>query len=293
MATTTSTPGSDQNRIRQTFEDLTSCLESAAADPKKNTVHHLRTNTRRVETLVQNQWPDGSEQKLLKQLKKLRRAAGAVRDVDVQTKLVDELESGESLRSRAFVRAQLDLRRADTEKQLIKLLSPNYLDQLLKLLKACERKLTRRHPTEVHDPVEDALQQYFSLTHDYESLDEKNLHEFRKACKHIRYLAELGAEGKRKQQVIENLKAIQDEIGDWHDLIALLDTASQALSKPKDSAFVAEVQARRDQQLQKALETCEKARQELARLELQVLSSSRKQPRSTSRNRRSATRRAS
>ena len=121
--------------ISSIFEELSHALVGAAARPKKRVVHDLRNNTRRVKTAIEYRLPSGAGKAVERELKKVRQAAGAVRDVDVHKELVDSLESTKSTRARAFVRAKLDLIRARSEKRLIQLLSPKAVQELERALK--------------------------------------------------------------------------------------------------------------------------------------------------------------
>jgi CHAD domain-containing protein len=57
----------------------------------------------------------------------------------------------------------------------------------------------------------------------------ENLHDFRKATKKARYVAEAGAEG--DSSVAKALKRIQDAIGEWHDWLCLGEEAQAALGQ--------------------------------------------------------------
>jgi CHAD domain-containing protein len=57
----------------------------------------------------------------------------------------------------------------------------------------------------------------------------ENLHDFRKATKKARYVAEAGAEG--GSSVAKALKRIQDAIGEWHDWLCLGEEAQAALGQ--------------------------------------------------------------
>lgn len=83
--------------LREHATTLEAALSVCLADPAHKPVHRLRTETRRVEAqlLLLAQLPEVPEHRdesaaLRKQLKKLRRAAGEVRDLDVQRKLLDD-----------------------------------------------------------------------------------------------------------------------------------------------------------------------------------------------------------
>lgn len=114
---------------------------------------------------MQNLLPSGSEKKLAGELKKIRRAAGIVRDVDVQIKLVDEFDSPQSTRSPTFVRASLDQMRARSEKKLIQLLAPDELKDLQRMPDQCQRKLLNSSKRQANQPdrLASALEQYSPL----------------------------------------------------------------------------------------------------------------------------------
>jgi CHAD domain-containing protein len=59
----------------------------------------------------------------------------------------------------------------------------------------------------------------------------ENLHDFRKATKKARYVAEMGAEGQRQSGVAKALKRVQDAIGEWHDWLCLGEEAKAALGQ--------------------------------------------------------------
>ncbi len=84
--------------LREHVTALEAAITLALADPKPKAVHRLRTSTRRIEALLilldlLPGLPDHAKpvRKAAKLLKKLRRAAGAVRDLDVQQDLVPTL----------------------------------------------------------------------------------------------------------------------------------------------------------------------------------------------------------
>jgi CHAD domain-containing protein len=62
-------------------------------------------------------------------------------------------------------------------------------------------------------------------------LHPENLHDFRKATKKARYLAEMGAEGQSDGGVAKALKRVQDAIGEWHDWLCLGEEAKAALGQ--------------------------------------------------------------
>jgi CHAD domain-containing protein len=88
--------------IRRLAAELRENLVKCAADPGVDPVHDTRTGTRRLQATLENlvrETPEGdagavvrdAAAALMRQLKKIRRAAGTVRDLDVHRKLLQKL----------------------------------------------------------------------------------------------------------------------------------------------------------------------------------------------------------
>jgi CHAD domain-containing protein len=90
-------------------------------------------------------------------------------------------------------------------------------------------------------------------------LDAENLHDFRKATKKARYVAEASAEGQNDSSVANALKRIQDSIGVWHDWQCLAKEAREQ-DAPELTAALDSVVARR---FSMALKTTESMRGQL------------------------------
>ena len=89
--------------LREHVTALEAALSVCLAGPELKPVHKLRTETRRVEALLLlldllPSMPDHrkASAQLLRSLKKLRRAAGTVRDLDVHRKLLESLAEAEN-----------------------------------------------------------------------------------------------------------------------------------------------------------------------------------------------------
>ena len=76
-----------------------------------------------------------------------------------------------------------------------------------------------------------ALEEFVRAVDAIPLLDAENLHEFRKATKKARYIAESEAEGEDYSSVAKALKRVQDAIGEWHDWLCLWEEARTALGK--------------------------------------------------------------
>ena len=70
-------------------------------------------------------------------------------------------------------------------------------------------------------------------------LTEKVLHQYRIIGKRARYIAELASDDPSAKRVVDQLKHMQDVIGDWHDWLKLSQKAEKILGGVRDSPLVA------------------------------------------------------
>jgi CHAD domain-containing protein len=287
-------------RLREHVADLARRLEKVPDGPSEETVHRLRTGTRRAGALLQSlllgrrashatRQLQHEAAKLLREWKKLRQAAGEVRDLDVHRGLLAKLrkswtaEDAQAAKdtqlteitdpAHAVMLGQLDnldtwLRhqrddRADSLRKEVARRAP----RCAKLAPVVLAALEKSRPASVkysrgHLPAVLALEDFFRTSYAMPTLDRKNLHDFRKRTKEARYVAEAGGAEPHATAVANALKRIQDAIGSWHDVDVLHQEAVHALG---DSG--AELQAllahKAAQQLQQALQISERMRHRL------------------------------
>lgn len=275
-------------------------------------VHDTRTGTRRLqatlETLIRDlPAGDGDEAveriraaatALRRTLKKIRRAAGPVRDLDVHRKLVgkltkralgekdekqnqpgaalghaaltnqpDVLESpaaGLRLEGLAGQADHLDAWLKHRRSEMADALQEEAGDLVAKLdkrvteLEAALGGRVRRGSRKPPGVV--ALDSFARLAMEMQHLDAGNLHDFRKGAKKARYVAELAAqEDAQAQQVAASLRKLQDEIGDWHDWLVLAEEARTALGAQPEE-LIELLDAEREEHFVKAMKTAAKLR---------------------------------
>jgi CHAD domain-containing protein len=259
------------DKMLRKFELLAE-LVTQMATPE--TVHDLRTSSRRIQTMIQAHQLEnqGAGRKLLKQLHRLRTRAGKVRDIDVQLLALETLPSDTTTpshngnaghsgserdqvaqalrRSRAKQTGKLALQ-ADTE------LNKHLLANLAQVGVLLE---TTGGVDEVHF-LRAGLDRFSHIAGQYAQLDENNLHQFRKDCKHARYTLEIAGDNKPAEQAIDRLKEIQDTVGDWHDWINLAASAEKVCSGD-NSPLLDAIRQGRDSRFTEGLKTaheCTKA----------------------------------
>ena len=92
---------------------------------------------------------------------------------------------------------------------------------------------------EYHKELGARIGELAKLSPDHMPLMEKTLHQYRIIGKRARYIAELVDENSEAKRVVDQLKHMQDVIGDWHDWLKLTQRAEQLFGGVRDSALVA------------------------------------------------------
>ncbi|MGC2399256.1 MAG: CHAD domain-containing protein [Acidobacteriaceae bacterium] len=220
------------------------CVRSANPD----SVHRVRTGSRRLQALVEallRQKPTlGDAAKgWLRPLKQVRRAAGAVRDLDVHRKLLERWLGKDSPLSQPHVNPLakqaerlddwLSKRRKHLAHGMVKQIRKR--EQLLAEAQAgflaANDSATRTVLKIPRSSATVALEDFVRAVDRMPVLHAENLHDFRKATKKARYLAESGGAGEIDGSVAKALKRVQDTIGEWHDWLCLQQEARTALGE--------------------------------------------------------------
>jgi CHAD domain-containing protein len=214
-------------------------LKAAIADclkkPSPKPVHKLRSSTRRIEATleliaaVSTIRIDRESKPLRKTLRKLRRVAGSVRDLDVHRDLLKTCKKN------------ADTARLDQE------LSAAREKLAAKLTQALEKhqKKINKSLDDLEMALKPALEldlsgkEIIHLTRGWFAksacaLDpghDEQLHSIRKAGKTARYIAETGAEtSKAAAALASRFERTQKTLGSWHDHLLLLGEAEASLS---------------------------------------------------------------
>jgi len=297
--------------IRKLAQKLRENLAKCASDPEADAVHDTRTGTRRLQATLENvvrETPAGAggeavreaAQGLLRQLKRIRRAAGAVRDLDVHRKLVEKLaeralkqtgsgekpeKGAEATQGKAPVEPNLlempevQLRTGGIAQQAddldgwlkhqraaqadrLRTLAAELLAKFDKRRADLEEAMAQhRQRRRTKPPAAQALDSFARLATEMQLLDATNLHDFRKGAKKARYVAELAAQTDAEAGAVgKTLKKLQDEIGDWHDWLVLADEAHAALDAAEAAELIGKVEAEREQHFVAAMKTVSKLR---------------------------------
>ena len=230
----------DPKRIRAVFQKLERDLIKLFSKPQPDSVHAFRTGTRRLQILLGELSPklDRNEKKLLKLLGRIRKRAGKLRDLDVQSAALRSLKVPREPRRKTQLVNQLIELRAQQEKKLRKAVDKASVREIRKRLKRAAGRFDLKTS---RDPLAVAQAMLETVDRAGAPLTETVLHQYRILSKRARYAAEFANPSPQADQFIAQLKRIQDASGDWHDWLTLTQTANQHLGDVRESPLVAEL----------------------------------------------------
>ena len=228
----------DKKLSRLILEKLDRELGKLGRKPAPERVHKFRTNSRRVEALLSEVAlsHQGNDAKLLKRLARLRKKAGRLRDLDVEIAALRALRFPQANGHKSQVMGALVKERAKREKKLAKASDRAAIDQIRKRLRRSAKSLALPANRE---PLALTLRKLRELSRNGAPLTEKVLHQYRIIGKRARYIAELASDDPSAKRVVDQLKHMQDVIGDWHDWLKLSEKAEKILGDVRDSSLVA------------------------------------------------------
>jgi CHAD domain-containing protein len=213
--------------------DLQKTVFKLERDVSSKDVHRLRTTIRRLESLIRYADPEVTrkQQKAIEELASLRKRAGRVRDLDIQIGLLGAIANGSAGKDRRLISDHLKIKR---QRQAIRLTSDvrdlEYKKLFLRLEKISEKSIIAApdtHENAAMDRARSELIQLAAKTALHPTLKGGRLHGLRISLKRIRYTAELAEESEAKREMIEELKPVQDALGEWHDWETLVLTAEK------------------------------------------------------------------
>lgn len=190
-------------------------------------VRKLRITIRRAETALSILSEHKDRKKLLKQMARMRKAAGHVRDVDVHLEILDGLGRRSIAGDFTKLKSHLKQRRLMREQKLTETLEKQIDGGVLERLEQFSvLEMSEADASEAISVRKIALE---FITKATPTPKEAALHRFRLSCKHLRYSAELASESHEREVLLGELKKAQDAIGAWHDAKTLGTTAEELI----------------------------------------------------------------
>jgi CHAD domain-containing protein len=255
-----SAPPDPRAQLTATADAFNAAVAQAAQDADPQAVHATRTGSRRVQAMLEailreHAALEQPAKAWLRQLKQARRAAGAVRDLDVHRKLLEDWTDKEA------PEATPQRKQAETLDTWLKGERKHLAHGMQKQLRKRQQALAKRQAAFLDTAGSEslsssrnpcagdavALEAFVRAADAMPRLDAENLHDFRKAIKKARYLAEAGCDPAADSSVAKALKRVQDAIGEWHDWQCLREEAKTALAEDAP-----ELSAALDRELQRS-----------------------------------------
>jgi CHAD domain-containing protein len=257
----------DHDQIQKPIRKLRKLLKKLPKQPTPEQVHDLRTNTRRLEAVVDAfaLASTGKGKQLLKDLSRVRKRSGKIRDMDVLTSDAAGLKAEGEVDCKVQLIEHLGAERRRHAKKLDAIVR-KFGPQLRQELKRTSRDLddlTCADGNQDCDPADasaKAAAAAIKLEEELASparLGRDNLHPYRLKIKELRNVLRLS--GKKNNEFIETLGEVKDAIGDWHDWVELLAIANEILDHGSKCGLH-ELKRIADQKYQHALAVTESMR---------------------------------
>lgn len=253
----------EREHAEKPIRKLRKALKRLPAEPSVDEVHALRTQSRRLEAIVNALMLDEKKKtrRLLKAMTPVRKAAGEVRDMDVLVGNV--LTLSDSHRDEALVRLieHLGERRVEGARELRQTIEQHKKDAR-RNLKQYVKLVGKQFPDD-KQAITGATQASVELTKElvkWPKLDAENIHPFRIKVKQLRYMLQLSKEADKK--VVDTLGKVKDEVGDWHDWQELAGIARQVLSARQDGAALKRIEEIGEKKFKHALAAANSLRTE-------------------------------
>jgi CHAD domain-containing protein len=258
----------DFGRVQKDIRKLRRFLKRAPkhATPKK--VHSVRTAIRRFEAAMHALalGSDANEKRLLSKLEKLRKRAGKVRDLDVLTGYVADLEVSGEEECLVQLLEHLGAEHAKRAQQLHSFAVKHGASMRRRLKRTARRlKTSSQHATAGNSAPGDTMMSELRLQREVAEpvrLTKTNLHPYRKKVKELRDVLQFEKDP-ADRELIDTLGEVKDAIGEWHDWQQLVEIARDNLPHGSKCKLIPLLQKTTQQKLNHALAVAKTARRRI------------------------------
>jgi len=251
----------DAKKLRKPFRNLRKSLKRFPERPTPEQVHDLRTNSRKLEAVIQALAFDGQPRgrRLLKTVAPVRKNAGKVRDMDVLTALTSTLALKGEEECLVQLLEHLTAKRARSVKKLLRIIEKQR-SQARALLQYYSSAIEKCFGAPQHDAPQvrqwpalataTALQLSRELAN-WPYLRRDNLHPYRLRIKQLRYVLQLRDDP--DDEFVGALGDAKDAIGEWHDWSELESIAAGLLKHRSQCKLLPCIRSTVRQKLQRAI----------------------------------------
>ncbi|MHB1935921.1 MAG: CHAD domain-containing protein [Acidobacteriaceae bacterium] len=258
----------DLDRVQKDIRELREFLKRAPKQPTPEQIHSLRTHTRRFGASLQALSIDSmpNERRLLRNLSKLLRRAGKVRDLDVLTGYVAEMRMIGEEGSRVQLLEHLGAEHARKMRRLHSF-AVKHGASIRRGLNRTAAYLDMRFADNAANSAapEGSMLPELRLQREIAApgrLTRNNLHRYRLKVKEWRYMLQVENDAANRH-LIDTLGEMKDEIGEWHDWQELLTIASKQLPSGPECKLARFFQTTANQKLKHALSVANRGRKDV------------------------------
>jgi len=240
----------DSNRLTKSVKKLRKFLKQASNTPRPEEVHSFRTHARRLEATLEALGLDSEDnERPLRDLVRLRKRAGKVRDMDVLTanaltvRLDDEQNCSvqllEYLGAERYRQAKKLGRAVESCRPALRQRLKRCLQQIGLVLGKQDDEVIQAKSKLEADAMASALQLSSDLKVP-EQLDKGNLHSYRLKAKKLRYVLQMSNDADH-QEFVDKLGKVKKAIGEWHDWEELSTIATELLDHGTSCKLLGEI----------------------------------------------------
>ncbi|MGH9516081.1 MAG: CHAD domain-containing protein [Terriglobales bacterium] len=220
----------DAEKIHKSVRKLRKVATKLSKEPSPEKVHKLRTTARKLEAIFSALSLDSqkNERRLVRKLRRIRKRAGKVRDLDVLTGDLATVHLEGETDCQVRLLEHLGGERQKQAGKLRNLIRDNRAKLKTRLRRASASFDQALQNTESH-AASLAAAESLRLSSELElpkRLNKGNLHSYRLKIKQLRYVLQL-APG--HPTFVDDLGEAKDAIGEWHDWEELIAIANEVL----------------------------------------------------------------
>ncbi len=251
----------DVEQIHKPIRKLHKFVTKLPRNPSPEKIHQLRTNARKLESTFAalSLESNKNERRLVKEVRKIRKRAGKVRDLDVLTGDLASIHVDGESECQVELLEHLGAERQKQAGKLRKLISGQRAKMKRRLRKASStvnKALKNKEP----QPGSLAAAESLRLSSELATprrFSKNNLHSYRLKVKQLRYVLELSPD---HPKFADDLGKVKDAIGEWHDWEELVAIAGNILDHGANCKLTRRIKETANSQFAHAAQMADKLR---------------------------------
>ena len=260
----------DPNAVISPFKKLRKTLRRLDAPSTPKQVHDIRTRTRKIESTLAA-LPEANrrnERKLLKHTTKVRRRAGKVRDMDVLSGYIKNLNVDGEQDCITQLTEHLGAQRYKFARKLtkeVKRRRPQLNSRLKKTTRKLRNAFDPKTDGKLSELSREAASDVLRLSAELRQptrLNKNNLHPYRLKVKELRYVLQ-NTNPQPDEDLIDTLGEVKNAIGEWHDWVDLIAIAEKLLDNQHPGCkLIRELRNVSEERYEQALSAAERMRKQ-------------------------------